>query len=110
MCIRDRVLGLLLARLSARRTVLIAGGLAIVLDCIALARTDGYVVQAERGRLALNSGQGDGAIRSLTESVRKNPKFAQGYFLLGQAYLQKRQFAAAEAAYRQALLLNPKAN
>ena len=104
------VLGLLLAQFPGRRTVLMGAGLAIVLGCLLLARTNGYVVPAEQGRHALTSGQSGGAIRALTEIVRKNPKFAEGYFLLGQAYMQKQQFPAAETAYRHALMLKPKAS
>jgi membrane associated rhomboid family serine protease/Flp pilus assembly protein TadD len=104
------VLGLLLARLSARRSVLMVAVLSILLGCVLLARTKGYVVQADQGRAALTSGQSDAAIRALTESVRKNPKFAEGHFLLGQAYMQRRQFAQAENAYRHGLGLKPKSS
>jgi membrane associated rhomboid family serine protease/Flp pilus assembly protein TadD len=99
----------LLARTSARSAV-VAGLLGIVVGCGVLAYGDAYVVPAERGRTALERGQTDVAIAALQESVRKKPTFAEGYSLLGQAYLRKQQFADAEAAYRRSLSIQPKDN
>ena len=103
------LLGLLIARTSLRKTLAV-GALSILLGCGLLAETKGYVVPAERGRTALAAGHSDQSILALSESLQKNPKFAEGYALLGQAYLQKQQLAAAEAAYRHVLQLEPNAS
>ena len=100
------LMGGLLARASVRSAVFV-GLFAIGAGCVVLAHSDAYVVPAERGRTALNRGQPDAAVAALQESVRKKPTFGEGYFLLGQAYLQKRQFADAEAAYRHFLSFQP---
>lgn len=103
------VLGLMLGCTSLRMTVGLAS-VSIVLACAVLAHTEAYVLPAERGRKALAAGQSDQAILALSGSLQKNPKFAEGYSLLGKAYMQKQQPAAAETAYRHALALQPKAN
>jgi membrane associated rhomboid family serine protease/Flp pilus assembly protein TadD len=102
-------LGILLARFSAQRLAWTLAAASIVLGCVLLARTRGYVPMAEQGRTALAEGHTDAAINALNQALRKNPDFADGYFLLGQANMQKQQFPAAEAAYRHALALQPKA-
>ena len=102
-------IGLLLARFGYSRRVLAASALALILGGAPLARARGYVVPAEQGRTALAAGHTDAAIRSLNDSVRRNPNYAEGYFMLAQAYMQKQQYPAAEAAYRRALALDPSA-
>ncbi len=103
------LLGFLLVRLPSRSVLAIAG-LFLVASCLIVGRTRGYVVAAEHGRTALASGHTDAAIKSLLEAVHQNPNLADGYFLLGQAYMQKQQFAQAETAYRHALDLKPRAS
>jgi rhomboid protease GluP len=103
------VLGLMLPRISLRTTLAIAA-VTLVLASALVARTKSYVIPAERGRKALAAGRSDEAIDMLLQSIQKNPEFAEGYSLLGQAYMQKQQPAAAEGAYRRALALQPKAS
>ncbi len=100
------LLGFLLVRFPSR-SVLAVAGLCLVASCVIVGRTRAYAVGAEHARAELASGHADAAISVLNETVRKNPDFAQGYFLLGQAYMQKRQFSQAEAAYRHGLALKP---
>lgn len=103
------LLGYLLVRLPAR-SVLVAAGFCLVVSCAVIGRTKAYAVAAEHGRQELASGHADAAVGALAETVRENPTFAEGYFLLGQAYMQKQQFAQAEAASRHGLALKPNAS
>jgi rhomboid protease GluP len=103
------LLGFLLVRIPGR-SVLAVASLCLIACCVIVTRTRGYAVAAEHARTELASGHTDAAIGALAEAVRDNPNFTQGYFLLGQAYMQKQQFAKAEAAYRHGLALNPKAS
>ena len=101
------LLALLISRTSFRKALLL-GALSIVLGCVFVGWKRGYVVTAEQARIALANGQSDRALQMLTESLRKNPEFADGYKMRGQAFMQKKQFADAEAAYRRALAMQPK--
>ena len=101
------LLALLISKTSFRRALLL-GVLSIVLGCVFVGWKRGYVVTAEQARIALANGQSDRALQLLVESLRKNPEFADGYTMRGQAYMQKKQFADAEAAYGRALALQPK--
>ena len=103
------VMGVMLVRISPRVTFALAL-ISLGLASTVVARTHAYIVPAERGRQALAAGRSDQAILALTQSVKTNPKFAEGYSLLGQAYMQNQQPAAAEFAYRHALELQPKAD
>jgi membrane associated rhomboid family serine protease/Flp pilus assembly protein TadD len=102
------VMGVMLALLSFRLTLVLAV-VSLGLTSMLVARGTAYVIPAERGRKALAAGHSDQAIRALLESVQKNPKFAEAYSLLGEAYMKSQQPAAAEGAYRRALDLQPKA-
>lgn len=103
------VLGFLLPRIEWRSTVIITL-IAIAAGCALLARTRGYVVHEERGRMALASGKTDIAVDELNKAILKKPTAAEAYFLLGQTYMKKTQFVQAETAYRRALALRPGAN
>ncbi len=103
------VLGLILARTSFPKTLALAS-VSLLLACTLVARTKAYVIPAEQGRKALAAGRTDQAIEALSQSVKKDPNFAEGYSLLGQAYMQKQQPVAAEDAYRHALALQPKSS
>ena len=102
-------LGYLLPRIGWRPTVVITL-IAIGAGCTFLARTRGYVVHEERGRMALASGKTDIAVDELNKAIFKKPTAAEAYFLLGEAYLKKAQYVQAETAYRRALALRPGAN
>jgi rhomboid protease GluP len=101
------VAGSLLARMPKRWMAVTASALCLLLGYALLVKEQGYVVQAERGRTALVAGRTVNAIADLAESVRKNPKFTEGFFLLGQAYFQRQQYSEAEQAFRRALALDP---
>ncbi len=103
------VLGYLRPRIGWRPTVVITL-IAIAAGCTLLARTRGYVVHEERGRMALTSGKTDIAVDELSKAIIQKPTAGEAYFLLGQAYMKKMQFVQAEAAYRRALALRPGAN
>ena len=104
------LVGALLAWTSARWMVVAAAACSLVLGYGLIVRAEGYIVPAERGRTLLAAGQSKQAIGDLNESVRKNPDFAEGFSLLGQAYLQQQQFPAAEQSFRRSLALQPAAN
>src|SRR6185312_9240329 len=69
------VMGVMLARISFRLTLAVALA-SLVLACTVVARTEAYVVPAERGRKALAAGQSDQAIVALSQSVKKKPQFS----------------------------------
>lgn len=111
------LIGAVLARLASRpehrprRTYVFSGTAALLLiACVLLARTRGFVVHLERGREALGAHKWDPAISELNLAIAQKPKLAPAYFLLGEAYLHKRQFAPAEAAYRRVIELDSRAN
>ena len=102
-------LGSLVAVLPSRGAVTVVACGAL-LGCYAiLAHAQGYIVPAERGRVALEAGHTDVAVRELNAAVRKNPRYADGYLSLAQAYLQQQRLADAEQAYRKAVDLDPQA-
>jgi rhomboid protease GluP len=103
------LLGFLLLRIGWRPTVAITL-IAIATSCALLTRARGYVVHEERGRMALALGKTDIALEELSKATIKRPTASEAYILLGEAYMQKTQFAQAEAAYRRALALRPDAN
>jgi membrane associated rhomboid family serine protease/Flp pilus assembly protein TadD len=103
-------IGALVAVISHRWITVVLSVMSVVLGYGLLLRADGYIVPAQRGREALAAGQVNAAIQNLQESVRRKPSFAEGYLLLGQAYLRGQQYSEAEKTYRKALALDPAAN
>lgn len=61
-----------------------------------------------RADAALAKGDAAGAIRDLVEITRANPKAAVAHYYLGRAHASLRQVPEAQAAYREALRLDPK--
>jgi rhomboid protease GluP len=100
------VVGLLLVRLS-RRTVVVLSGVALLASCILVAKAMAFVVPAGEARRALAAGQNQAAIDALNISLQEKPTFADGYLLLGQAYMQQKKFPAAESAFRRAIEIDP---
>lgn len=100
------VIGLLLVWLSPRAVVALCS-LVLLASCVLVARTMAFVVPAQEGRSALAAGQSQAAIAALDLSLRKKPAFAEGYVLLGQAYMQQQKFPEAESASRRALEIDP---
>jgi len=100
------VIGLLLVRRSPRKVVMISAAV-LLASCILVARTMAFVVPAGEARKALAAGQSQAAIDALGLSLEKRPGFADGYLLLGQAYVQQQKFPAAESAFRRALEIDP---
>jgi membrane associated rhomboid family serine protease/cytochrome c-type biogenesis protein CcmH/NrfG len=103
------VLGFLLPRIGWRPMVAMTL-IGIVAGCTLVARSSGYVVHEERGRVALASGKTDIAIEELSKATTQKPTAGEAYVLLGRAYMKDTQFIQAEAAYRRALALRPVAN
>ena len=55
----------------------------------------------------IQAGAYDRAIADLDQALRINAKYFYGHLYRGDAYLKKRDFANAEAAYRMALAIRP---
>ncbi len=101
------LLGFLLAQRRRKLPVFTMAAVVLVFAWVLTGHNLGYVVHAERGRAALAAGKTDTAIAELTTTVQKNPKFGEGYRLLGQAYLLKSQLVDAETCLRRAIALDP---
>ena len=69
-------------------------------------RANAYVVEVTRGSEALDTGNLKVAIEKLSAATKKNPEFAPGFAMLGNAYLRQKNTAAAEAALQRALQLD----
>ncbi len=109
------LIGVVLARLashreqSARRAAVFGGTAAVLLiACVLLVPTRGYVVHLVRGSEALDAHKLDPAIAELKLVTAKKPKLVPAHFLLGEAYAAKEQFALAEAEYRRVIALDSK--
>ena len=62
---------------------------------------------AKTGSDALAAGDNDAAITAYTDVVSKAPTCGDCYFNLGVAYLNKKQLAEAEAAFKKAIEIKP---
>ncbi len=103
------LVGVCLARLPYRWMTVSVTVACLLIGWATLMAKQGYVAPAERGRTALAEGHPDVAVRELSQSVVKNPRFEDGYVMLAHAYLQQGRFAESEKAYRGALALDPQA-
>jgi membrane associated rhomboid family serine protease/Flp pilus assembly protein TadD len=70
-------------------------------------RRNGYVVFISRSGQAMSRGQLDQAIGGLQQAVAKNPGNKTALGLLGEAYLQKKDYSSAETALKGVLALDP---
>ena len=84
----------------AAAALIVTGAFTLVL------RANAYVVDVTRGSEALDTGNLKVAIEKLSAATKKNPKFAPGFAMLGNAYLRQKNTAAAEAALQRALRLD----
>lgn len=64
-------------------------------------------VNANVGLMLLFCGRYDDAITAMRKLIAADPDYATYHWILGTAYEQKRMFASAQAAYRDALRLAP---
>jgi len=62
----------------------------------------------QRGRVALQKGDLDGAIAAFTAAIRLDPKLTAAYLTRGWVYGEKGEFQKAIADYDQAINLDPK--
>lgn len=90
------------ARLAtfAAAALIVTGAFTLVL------RANAYVVEISRGSEALDMGNLKVAIEKLSSATKKNPNFAPGFAMLGNAYLRDKNTAAAEAALQRAVQLD----
>jgi membrane associated rhomboid family serine protease/Flp pilus assembly protein TadD len=70
-------------------------------------RRNGYVVFASRADQAMSRAELDQAIGNLQQAVAKNPGNKTALGLLGQAYLQRKDYSSAETALQRVLALDP---
>jgi membrane associated rhomboid family serine protease/Flp pilus assembly protein TadD len=68
---------------------------------------NGYVVFLSRAGQTMRKGELDQTIAQLRQAVAKNPRSKPALSLLGEAYLQKKDYASAETALKGVLALDP---
>jgi membrane associated rhomboid family serine protease/cytochrome c-type biogenesis protein CcmH/NrfG len=68
----------------------------------------GYVAEIKTGRLALERGRADEAIRTLQGAVRHDPDNTDALYLLAQAYMRKNDYAHAQEALERVVKLDPR--
>jgi len=70
-------------------------------------KTNGYVAVVPRAEDALQKGHPQEVIDDLEKIAAQQPKYTPGLVLLGDAYLQEKDYAAAEKVLTQAAALDP---
>jgi membrane associated rhomboid family serine protease/Flp pilus assembly protein TadD len=68
---------------------------------------NGYVVFLSRAGQAMGQGELDQTLAELQRAARKNPRNKTVRSLLGEAYLQKKDYASAETALKEVLAIDP---
>jgi membrane associated rhomboid family serine protease len=105
------VLGALLstafASAAARRRQLFTAVAALLfIACVSIRYYNGYVVFLRSALQSESAGQPDAALRDLNVVLQKKPESLLGNVLIAQAYLQKADYAKAEAAARRVLAID----
>jgi Flp pilus assembly protein TadD len=106
------VLGPQLMELPDRRRAhecitFVAAALLLVAFGTYVKQKNGYVVALVNAGQSLNKGQLDQAIATLQGSVVRNPRNKVALGLLGNAYLQKKDYPHAESTLKRVLQLDP---
>lgn len=108
------VLGALIARVAPqhdaplrRLSVLAVVALAVAAGALGVQRWRGAPIRMERALESLSENNPDRAIAQLQALVRQQPKFVEGHYWLGQAYLSRHDFPQAEAEFKIVLQLQP---
>jgi membrane associated rhomboid family serine protease/Tfp pilus assembly protein PilF len=94
-------------RARARQLVFAGSAAVLALAAMFVFRADRYVVLIKHAQDALSSGQPKTAVPDLQQVASERPKEAITYILLGNAYLQEKDYAQAEASLRRAVELEP---
>jgi membrane associated rhomboid family serine protease/Flp pilus assembly protein TadD len=68
----------------------------------------GYVAEIEKGRVALERGRTDEAIRALQGAAAHDPNNADALNMLAQAYMRKDDYAHAQEALERVVKLDPR--
>jgi len=95
------------SRAGRERFVFMLAAIALVAAGALVKHQRGDVVFLVQGRDALAKGQPDAAIKDLQTTVAKNPKDNAALVLLGNAYLQKKDYVQAEAVLKRAEANDP---
>jgi rhomboid protease GluP len=94
-------------RIAHERIVFVAALLLLIGFGTYVKHKNGYVVAIGTAGEALTKGRFDEAIAALQTSAAHNPKDPVSLTLLGDAYLEKKDYARAESTLKRALELNP---
>jgi rhomboid protease GluP len=95
-------------RLAYERVLFTATAFLLIGFSTFVRQQNGYVAAFHRASQALDLGQTDRAIAELEHAVVKKPNDRIALGLLGRAYLQKKDYAGAEAAWKHLLELDPR--
>lgn len=94
-----------LSRIAQANLLQPSRALAPVQQLVALPNGDSAEQSYELGLTYHRAGQLSAAIQAYQNAIRLNPEFDAAYINLGLALIQQNQFAAAAAAFQQALAL-----